>query len=118
MKVLVTTATVAVLLVTAFLVMGAANPRHSKDSRVDSITLLKARISSLEKRVESLEKRLQISTARRSAPSVRPPAPRTPQSLPKGWQRKEFNGVPYYLIPLEQKQSRPARRPAAGNSKH
>jgi len=111
MKVLLTMAAVAVLLITAFLVMGAANPRHSKDSRVDSITLLKARISSLERRVESFEKRLRINTARRSSPSVRPPTPRPPQSLPKGWRRKEFNGVPYYLIPLEQKHSRPARRP-------
>ena len=110
MKVLVTTAAVAAVLVTAFLVMGAANPRHSKDSRDDTIIMLKARISALERRVESLEKRLRISTARRSAPSVRRPATRTPQSLPKGWRRKEFNGAAYYLIPLEQKQSRPAQR--------
>jgi hypothetical protein len=111
MKVLVTTAVVAAVLVTAFLVMGAANPRHSKDSRDDSITLLKARISSLERRVESLEKRLRINTARRSSPDVRRPVPRPEQGLPKGWRRKDFNGVPYYLIPLEQKHSRPAKRP-------
>ena len=108
MKVLVTMAAVAVLLVTVFLVMGAANPRHSRD---ESITLLKARISALERRVESLEKRLRISTVRRSAPAVRPPASRPEQSLPKGWRRKEFNGVPYYLVPLKIEQSRPARRP-------
>ena len=111
MKVLVTMAAVAAVLITTFLVMGAANPRHSKDSKDDPIILLKARISSLERRVENLEKRLRISTARRSAPDVRRPVPRLPQSPPRGWRRKEFNGVPYYLIPLEQKHSRPARRP-------
>ena len=110
MKVFVTMAVVAAVIVTAFLVMGAANPRHSKDSRDDSITLLKARISALERRVESLEKRLRTSTVRRSVPSVRPPAARPKQSPPRSLRRKDFNGFPYYLIPLKIEQSRPETR--------
>ena len=98
MKVLLTTAAVAAILITAFLVMGASNPRQSRDY---SITL-QARISSLERRVDNLEKRLQVNTVRRSPPNVRRPAPLPKQSPPRGLRRKEFNGATYYLIPLEQ----------------
>ena len=98
MKVLLTTAAVAAVLITAFLVMGASNPRQSRDY---SITL-QARISSLERRVENLEKRLQVNTGRRSPPAVRPAIPRPEQRPPRGLRRKEFNGATYYLIPLEQ----------------
>ena len=107
MKVPVSIAAVVVLLIIAFLVMGATDPSHGRD---DSITQLKARISSLERRVESLEKKLQTSTVKRSSAARRLPGPPRDQSLPRGWRRKEFNGVPYYLVPLDQKQSRSAQR--------
>ena len=90
-----------------FLVMGATDPSHGRDY---SITQLKARISSLERRVESLEKKLQTSTVKRSSAARRLPGPPRDQSLPRGWRRKEFNGIPYYLVPLDQKQSRSAQR--------
>ena len=107
MKALISITAVVVLLIMAFLVMGATNPHHSRN---DSITQLKARISSLERRVASLEKKLGTSTPSRSSAIRRPSSPPRDQSLPKGWRRKEFNGVPYYLIPLDQKQSQSRRR--------
>ncbi|MCP4608015.1 MAG: hypothetical protein GY845_04800 [Planctomycetes bacterium] len=114
-------AAVVVLVIITFLVMGAADLNHCPD---DSIAQLKARISSLEQRVEGLEKKLQTSTTNRSSLTRRPSSPsrerssvtRRPsspprgQSLPRGWRRKEFNGIPYYLVPLGQKQTRPSRR--------
>jgi hypothetical protein len=96
-------AAVVVLLIITFLVMGATDLNHCRD---DSIEQLKARISSLEQRVEGLEKKLRSS----GSVTRRPSSPSRDQSLPKGWRRKEFNGVPYYLVPLEQKQTRPSRR--------
>jgi len=121
MKIPKSIAAAVALLIITFLVMGATDLNHSSD---DSITQLKARISSLEQRVEDLEKKLQSSATKRSSATRRPSSPsrerssatRRPsspprnQDLPRGWLRKEFNGLPYYLVPLNQKQTRPARR--------
>jgi hypothetical protein len=96
-------ASVVVLLIIAFLVMGATDLNHCRD---DSITQLKARISSLEQRIEGLEKKLQTSSIKLSSANKRPSNPSRDQNLPKGWRRKEFNSVPYYIVPLDQKQSR------------
>ena len=113
MKALISITAVVVLLIMAFLVMGATNPHHSRN---DSITQLKARISSLERRVASLEKKLRTNTASRSSAIRRPSSPPRNQSIPRDWRRKEFNGFPYYLIPLDLKQSRP--RPRSAQKSH
>ena len=107
MKVPVSIAGVIVLLIMAFLVMGATDPNHSRD---DLIARLRARISSLERRVEGLEEKLRTSTVTRSSAPRRPSSPPRAQSLPRGSRRREFNGVPYYLVPLGQKQSRSRQR--------
>ena len=114
--------TVVALVVMVLLVMGATDPHRSRD---DSIARMEARIRSLERRVANLEKKLRASTVEpgisvrrlpipprsRSLPSPprssrRLPSPPPSQSLPEGWRRREFNGIPYYLVPLDQKQSR------------
>jgi len=97
---------VVVLLIITFLVMGATDLNHCKD---DSIAQLKARISSLEQRVEGLEKKLQISTTKRSSVTRRPSSPSREKGLPRGWRRKEFNSMPFYLVPLEQRHTGPSR---------
>ena len=94
---------VVVLMTTALMVMGAADPNRSRD---DSIARLRARISSLERRVEGLERKLQTIATRPIPAPVGPSRPPRAQSLPKGSQRRWFNGVPYHLVPLSQKQSR------------
>jgi len=58
---------------------------------------LRRQLGALEKRVEALEDRL-----RRQAPPgsiVVPPVAPMAQPLPKGWQQREINGMPYYLVP-------------------
>jgi hypothetical protein len=112
MKTPVSITTVVALVVMVLLVMGATDPDRSRD---DSIARLEARIRSLERRVASLEKKLRASTVEPGI-SVRRlpipprsrslPSPPPSQSLPEGWRRREFNGIPYYLVPLGQKQSR------------
>ncbi|MHC4366298.1 MAG: hypothetical protein ACYSW8_01635 [Planctomycetota bacterium] len=84
--------------------MAAADPNQSRD---DSIAQLKARISALEPRIEGLEKKLQISVPERSSTARGPSGSPRDQSHPRGWRRKGFNGVPYYVVPLDRKQSRP-----------
>ena len=107
MKVSKSIITIIVLLVMTFLVMGATNLNGSRE---DSIAQLKARINSLEKRVAGLEKKLQTRPVKRSSTSRS--ASRSPRekSLPRGWRRKEFNGIPYYIVPIGQKQSRSSQR--------
>ena len=107
MKMSKSIAAVVFLLIITFLVMGATDRNHSRD---DSIAQLKARISSLEQRVEGLEKKLQTSTIKRNSVTKRLPGPSRDQSLPRGWRRKEFNGAPFYLGPLDQKLSRSSQR--------
>lgn len=71
---------------------------------------LKKQISSLEERIKSLEKRLENSTIIRFdiPPHLDKPIIKTPEMflrhkhLPKGWIQREFNGIPYYIIPLSQ----------------
>lgn len=100
-------AAVVVLLIITFLVMGATDLNHCGN---DTIAQLKARISSLEQRVEGLEKKLQTSTIKQRPVKRRQPSPSRDQSISRGWRRKEFNGVPYYLVPLDQKLSRSHQR--------
>jgi hypothetical protein len=96
----------AVVLVVALLAMGAGDATGGSDA---SMARLSERVRSLERRVEDLEKRL-----RGRAPTVRPSMRRSSRpsgerSLPKGWRRREFNGVPYYVIPVEVKPGRSRR---------
>ena len=96
-----------VVLVMAFLAMGAADSAHSDD---DSIARLEGRVSSLERRVRTLESKLQSIVAKPKAATRGSATPPRDRSRPKGWRRREFNGVPYYIIPVERKPSQAAQR--------
>jgi len=87
-----------VVLVIACLALGATGPEPGCN---EAMIRLKQRVSMLEQRVERLEKKLQaIPTGRRPA-TIRPTRPPGSQSRPQGWRRREFNGVPYYVIPIQ-----------------
>jgi hypothetical protein len=57
------------------------------------------RVKDLEQRVADLERRLQERETRGAIRVPRRVEPR--QELPEGWQRREFNGQPYYIVPVE-----------------
>jgi hypothetical protein len=95
------------LVVLAFCV-GAA-PAESEDLS-GQIKTLKKELSSLQEHVQRLEKRLEkaeliisrLWPGQDDAMCVTPPmlCPRTP--LPKGWQKRQFNGITYYLVPVDE----------------
>jgi len=68
------------------------------------------RVKDLEQRVADLEKRLQEQEKGGTMVVPRRVVPR--QELPEGWQRREFNGQPYYIVPVQPETGstvRPAR---------
>lgn len=55
---------------------------------------LRDKVAALEKKVAELEKRSAVVMIRREGPALSEPATR------KNWHAREFNGSPYYIIPL------------------
>jgi hypothetical protein len=72
---------------------------------LSQVEQLKKEVASLRQRVEALEEQLKDHTViapkdgREMPIIIRPPW--SPQAMPKGWRRFEFNGVPYYVVPIE-----------------
>lgn len=77
----------------------SATPEHW-----ETLKELKERINALEKRLDALEKQREVLQGHPNIviPDHLPP----PDALPKGWKRKEFNGLPYYIIPIEKNQNK------------
>ena len=51
---------------------------------------------SLEQRIGALEGQMEKLT--KTFPDLK--------QLPEGWERREFNGMPFYIIPIDQTQKR------------
>jgi hypothetical protein len=75
--------------------MGVAAPAPSQES--SEIEQLKKEVAALRGRVEALEERLKESRGR---PGVITPHPE-PRQIPPNWIRREFNGNPYYICPID-----------------
>jgi len=75
-------------------------------AKTESCENIQAELKSLRSQVESLEKRVttletQIADrAFKDLPLIMPRTPQMPQ-VPKGWRKRQFNGIPYYVIPLQ-----------------
>ena len=60
---------------------------------------LKSQVKSLENRVKIMEVQLLAERAPKDLPLT---IPRQIPQTPKGWQKREFNGIPYFVMPLQQ----------------
>jgi len=72
-------------------------------AKTDSNKSIEAELKSLRSQVESLEKRvitLETQLADRALKDIPLIRPQMPQ-VPKKWRKREFNGIPYYVIPLQ-----------------
>ncbi len=74
------------------LALGATN--ESSESMQAELKSLKSQVESLEKRVISLETQMADRTLKYFQPTI-------PQ-MPKEWRKRQFNGIPYHVIPLQQ----------------
>lgn len=89
---------------------GAA-PDDDDDTSAD-IEALKKEIATLRQRVEALEKQLgerRIIIPRTPRGQVPGLTPRDYQRTPEGWQKRYFNGIPYYIIPIQERPKARAR---------
>lgn len=98
--------TCCILLFVAFSVSAGPASFGEGSAEIDE---LKKQVSSLRERVEALEKTAIIVSGlqpRTHEFIIRlPEALRRRAYLPKGWQEREFNGITYYVIPLNQNAS-------------
>ncbi|MCP4261943.1 MAG: hypothetical protein GY774_31240 [Planctomycetes bacterium] len=85
----------AILIPLTVLALGAKT--ESSESVESELKSLKSQVASLEKRVKTLE----IQMADRALKDLPFIIPQKPQ-VPKGWRKRQFNGIPYYVIPLQQ----------------
>jgi len=103
-------AVVSGILATVALCTGPTSPppAPSEQSQVEE---LKKEVDSLRQRVESLEKQLKDHcliiprTVRESPMIIRPPG--RPGPVPKDWHPFEFNGMTYYVVPVNTPQVSP-----------
>ena len=80
------------LLVTAVIIPAVPVSQESADKKIEN---LQTQLASLELRVAGLEKHIERLTL--AIPQKFPDI----QQLPKGWQRHEFNGMTYFIIPVD-----------------
>ena len=78
------------------LTLAADDEDTSKPSELDA---LKAQVESLEVRIAVLENRLKIIPRDPEARILPPSLHGRP--VPKSWSPRKFNGMTYYVIPLE-----------------
>ncbi len=67
-----------------------------QEDQTKQIEELKKQVGALAQRIAILESKLQKLTL--AIPQTFPDL----KQLPKGWQKREFNGLEYYVIPIEQ----------------
>jgi len=83
----------------AFIVAVSAGGQAGPSAAPDTADL-RQQIAALERRVGVLEERLRRQPAAGSL--VTPPTSLQTPALPKGWQQRDFNGMPYYLAPVQE----------------
>lgn len=129
-------ATVAVLVMSsaAMFVQADSDRTDRPVQAAESICKLRERIEKLEARIDALERRQQFLAIPAPGPKYQPPSPQPPRApdgiqkfprrpgdppnilipeqrppLPEGWERREFNGIEYYVLPLDSVRDKPVR---------
>ncbi len=94
----------------------APAPPPSEQSQIEQ---LKEEVASLRGRVESLEKQLKDRSlvvprgGRESPMIIRPPG--RPGPVPKDWRPFEFNGMTYYIVPVDTPKT-PTQEPGSSHA--
>jgi hypothetical protein len=90
-----------VVVCAAALAATVSTPKEKRPlSAAEQIQELQDRIAKLESRVAALEKGNAPITITPTVPLLDGRQLLPSQPLPQGWERREFNGQPYYFVPL------------------
>jgi len=102
-----------VAVITAGVVLGVAAAASQPAKESSEIEQLRDEIAALRQRVEALEKRLPDHSiiipkdnGRQGPIVIEPPAPTR-----KGWRPFEYNGMRFYVVPIDSEQADPAPKP-------
>lgn len=85
-----------ILMPLTLLALGAKT--ESSESIQAELKSLRSQVESLEKRIAQLEIQSLKDKVTKDYPGIIPQMPQAP----KGWRKRQFNGIPYYAIPLQQ----------------
>jgi hypothetical protein len=88
----------AAIVIVGFAAAGGLALSGAPDGQADlskQVLELTDKVARLEARVQALEESLRKITVR--IPQQFPEL----KELPKGWEKRYFNGIPYYIIPIE-----------------
>jgi len=100
-----------ILVFFVWLTLFALGAKAGPDAGIEAeLKALKSRVVFLEQRVKNLESRFRPGrmTTDHSA-AIAPTFPQMPQA-PKSWRKKEFNGIDYYVVPLQAAANDAARK--------
>jgi len=75
----------------------SATEKNSPDNSAGQVQKLQERLTQLETRVAALEKKQSYVVL----PPTTPPLYSPSKPLPNGWQQREFNGMQYFIVPLD-----------------
>jgi uncharacterized protein YlxW (UPF0749 family) len=76
-----------------------ADEHQQTDSDQESAKL-KSTVETLEKKVAELEARIQALETKPTSVAAVPKTMPAQNSLPQGWQRREFGDVDFFIVPL------------------
>ena len=87
-----TAISLAVIVCCVLGVVWAVTANERQEPKPSEVEALRDRVKALEDRVAALEGQVHMA----------PRLLRTPPHVPERWQPREFNGITYYVIPIEQ----------------
>jgi hypothetical protein len=83
----------SILIVAAAVIPAFPGRQESPDKQYEE---MRKQMASLEQRIAALEGQMEKLTL--AIPQTFPDL----KQMPKGWERREFNGMNYYIIPIDQ----------------
>ncbi len=89
--------TLVIIMPLSLLALGATT--ESSESMQAELKSLRSQVESLEKRIKTLKTQLLKDKVTKDYPGTIPQMPQAP----KKWRKRQFNGIPYYVIPLQKK---------------
>ena len=102
---------IIVLVVLFCLSLFALGAKADPDTGIEAeLKALRSRVVCLERQVKKLESQLRPGKMIKDFPVTIPPTFRHMPRAPKGWRKRQFNGIDYYVVPLQQaRKQRPER---------